>query len=266
MTQATQQTDDSGELTKTEFFERIALEGVTLDGGFYMPAGEGRQRRYHLYDPAAVKGVSQVRGEDGEVVRGEVSNHDEAVVEQVSKSDIEDAVFPKVADGFGAFGLGAASTRPEPDEPDQADSGDGFEHMDMDAVGDTIRANFEEHGFFAEDGDGKTKVVSLAHPEAKLVGYVTGSHVKSLPNDLETVDEYRQVAASALRSADYGGLPHHVEPGDIPIATDAMMAVFKEAGSSMDEATKDRIAQQVRRRWEDGEYDHLRRDDPDEEA
>lgn len=251
--------DDMDELTKSEFFERLKLEGVTLDGDFYMPHGEGRQRRYYKYDPSEVKGFDAVRGDDGDIVAQQVGSHDSAELEKVSKDHMEDVVFPKVRDGIGTFGLiEVESARDE----GQSSSGDvvEYEPMDDDAVVETIEENYEEHGFFTENEEGDQKVVSLAHPEAKLMGYITGSHVKSLPaENLTSVDDYRAAVVHAIGEESGIG-----DTDNVPIATDDMMETFKEAGNSLDEETREKLSSQVEARWEEGSYDHLRKEDDGE--
>lgn len=245
---------EDSSMTKAEFFERLALEGVTIDGVFYMPKGTGRQRRYFKYDPGLIKGLDAVR-EDGEVVAQVVGNHDEAVIEQVDKDHVGDVVYPKVRDGFGAFGPVVTVSE---DEAADSDSEPDYEPLDAEELMETIRSNFAEYGFFAENDDGEQEVVSLAHPDAKLVGYVTGSHVKALPTDeLSSVDGYRQAVFQALEGTDdpEGALEH---PDDVPVATADMMEQFREYGNSLDEETRERLSSQVKARWEDGEYDHLR--------
>jgi len=253
------------DVTNEQFYERLAMDGVTLDGSFYMPEGTGRQRRYFEYDPAEVKGFDAVRGDDGEIVAQKVASHDTAAVEEVGKDHIDEVVKPKVRDGFGSFGF--VRTEVGADEESASAGGGGgdggFEPMDDEETLDTIRDNHDEHGFFAEDGDGEPKVVSLAHPEARLMGYITGSHVGALPADgLSTVDDYRNAVYQALERTDE---PAGVleSPDGVPIMTDDMMETFTEAGNQIkhDEETRERLSKQVEARWEDGEYDHLRGDD-----
>jgi hypothetical protein len=251
--------DEPSEPTKTEFFERIKLEGVTLQGDFYMPHGEGRQRRYYKYDPSAVNGFDAVRGDDREIEAQQVASHDTAHTEQVPKDHIEDVVFPKVRDGFGAFGLVEVESARDEDTPQPGDP-DGREPMDGDEVEETIRQNHDKRGFFAEDDDGDQKVVSLAHPDAELMGYITGSHVKALPADgLTSVDDYRAAVVEAV-----GGEAGITKPGSVPIATDDMMETFEQAGNKLDKEDREKLSRQVEARWEDGEYDHLRKDDEDD--
>jgi len=252
------------ELTKTEFFDRIVLEGVTQDGSFYMPHGTGRQRRYFEYDAGIVKGFDAVR-EDGEVVAQHVANHDEAKMEQIDKDHIEDVVYPKLRDGFGSFGpVVTESAKDEGDAPSGgAPSTEEFEPINDEELEEVIRENFAEHGPFREDDEGEEKVTSLPHPDARPMGYITGSHVKSLPTEsLDTVDDYRQAVYEALATSDDGG-PVFAAPGDVPICTDDMMEKFTHHGNSLDEETRDKISRQVKRRWEDGEYDHLRTTEAD---
>jgi len=271
-----EQTDDDGgdggELTKTEFFDRISMEGVTLDGSFYMPAGIGKQRRFFEYDPELVKGFDALR-ENGDVVAQQVAAHSELEesdgVDQVTKADLEQRVYPKLRDGFGVFGYAAVESEADEDDGPSGSSGSGgYEPIDDDEAETLVRENHSEHGFFTED-DGETKVVSLAHPEARPVGYITGSHVGTLPAEsVSTVDDYRNLVYQAL-SADAGENKHPLadldSPDDVPIMTDDMMETFKESGDKIknDEETRERLSNQVAARWEDGEYDHLRTSDPD---
>lgn len=255
--------DGSDELTQEEFFERVALEGVTLDGSFYMPHGTGKQRRFHEYDPGLVKGFDSVR-EDGETVGQKVANHDEAETDQVGKDTLADAVYPKVRDGFGTFGL--AQIESSAGEPGPDETGFDFDPEDAEELMDTIRENHDETGFFAKDDDGEEKVVSLAHPDGRPMGYITGSHVGSLPwDDLSSVDDYRHAVFQALEGTDdpLGVLPG---PGDVPIAPDELMETCYEAGQKIrdDEETREKLSNQVSARWEDGEYDHLRDDGDDD--
>lgn len=219
-----------GELTREEFLDRLVIEGVTIDGSFYMPKGQGRQRRYFEYDPGLVKGFDSVR-EDGEVVAQQIGNHDEAMIEQVEKDHIMDVVFPKVRDGFGVWG--PAVTESPAARDDSGDAPD-FDPFDAGDVMDTIRENHEEHGFFTEDEDGDEKVVSLADPDARPMGYITGSHVKGLPSeDLDTVDDYRRAVFTALEDTDppAGEL---AAPDDVPLCNDDMMETFRQSGNSQD--------------------------------
>jgi hypothetical protein len=271
-----QQTEDGAEkseMTEAEFQEHLLVEGVTLDGLFYMAHGEGNARRYYCYEPSMVKGFDAVR-EDGQVSMQQVANHEEAVVEQVAKSDIMEKVYPKVADGFGTMGTYVVESNGESDDaPGGPAPEPDYEPLDADELMETIRSNFEEHGFFGTDEEGEEKVVSLAHPDARLMGYITGSHVGALPSEhLSTVDDYRNAVFQALADGDDPLTDELVVPKDVPICTDDMMEVFRNSSNDMDEETRERIAQQVRQRWEDGEYDFLRKDgsgadaEPDGEA
>jgi len=259
------------DITNERFYERLAMDGVTLDGSFYMPEGTGRQRRYFEYDPAEVKGFDAVRDDDGEIVAQKVASHDTAMIENVGKDHIEEVVKPKVREGFGSFGfvrteVGADEESGSAGSADSGGDGD-FEPMDDDETFDTIRENHGEHGFFSEDDDDEPKVVSLAHPDARLMGYITGSHVGALPADgLSTVDDYRDAVYQALERT---GEPEGVleSPDDVPIMTDDMMETFTEAGNQIkhDEETRERLSNQVEARWEDGEYDHLRDEDDEQD-
>lgn len=262
--EADDEEEDSADITKNEFFDRLTLEGVTIDSGFFMARGEGRQRRYFRYDPGLVKGLDPIRGDDGETVAQQVANHEEAVEEQETKDHLEETVFPKVRDGFGIFGLAEVESAEDEGQSPSGDSVD-YEPMTDDEVLETIRENYDEHGMFAEDEEGDEKVVSLAHPEGRLMGYITGSHVKSLPGEgLESVDDYRAAVYQAITSGssyDDSSGEGLERPDDVPIAPDAMMEVFEESGGDVDEETREKLSRQVERRWEDGEYDHLRKDD-----
>lgn len=262
---ANDSTDD--ELTESEFFERLSIEGATTDGGFFMPRGSGRQRRYYRYDPESVKGFDAVRGDDGDVDHQEVAAHDSAVEEQVDKDHMAESVYPQVRDGQGAFGLVRIESASE--EGESPGSGSG-RRIDFEPIADdsdvleTVRRNYDDHGFFGEDEDGETKVVSLAHPDARLMGYITGSHVQSLPAEgMTTVDDYRNAVYQALGAdlSDTDGADPIVDfdsPADVPIMTEDMKDILRESGNSLDEETRDKLSRQVKARWEDGEYDHLR--------
>lgn len=88
----------------------------------------------------------------------------------------------------------------------------------------------------------------------KVVGYLTGSHMKSHDGGPQTVDEYRQFVAEQ----------EDIEPSEVPLAPDELTNVFHEAGE-LDEETRNELAEMNRERWEAGEYDHLRKEDDDEE-
>lgn len=250
MATAKPETEQERDLTQDDFFELVRLEGITIDGTYYKSSGHGKQTRYHAYDPGVVKGLDALR-EDGDVVAQEVSNHEEAFLEDVSKDELKD-VYSRFRDGFGIRGAARVSEPPEDAGSDGGD--DGPEPMSEEETHRLIEDNFEEHGFFAEDEDGEAKVVSLAHPDARLMGYITGSHVKALPNGMESVDDYRRTVAATLR-----GLPdgYDIEPGDVPIAPDALMERFEEWGQQTTESGFD-FAHFNKQRWEDGHYDHLR--------
>jgi hypothetical protein len=266
---AQQHPDDDGdeqdaEETNRDFWDAVNAEGVTIDGDFYMTTGTGRSTRYHRYDPNEVAGFDAVRGEDGEIVTQEVAGHEDAVVEDLNKSDLE-TVADKYEQGFGIRGPAEIKEGTTGGGGSGGGSGGGayddYEPLDDEELKQTIVENFEDNGgtFFAEDDDGDTKVVSLAHPEGRLMGYITGSHVGALPADsIETVDDYRRAVHDAL------DLPEDTSPDDVPICDSDMMETFKEAGSSIAEERREEIAEQVSQRWEDGEYDHLRQDDSDD--
>jgi len=259
--------DDAGEQdaddTDRDFWDAVKAEGVTIDGDFYMTTGTGRSTRYHRYDPNEVAGFDAIR-DDGDIVTQEVAGHENAVVEDLSKSDLE-TIAEKYEQGFGI--RGPAKVKEGTSGGGDASGGgsgggayDDYEPLDDEELRDTIVENFEDNGgsFFAEDDDGDTKVVSLAHPEGRLMGYITGSHVGALPADsIETVDDYRRAVHDAL------DLPEDTSPDDVPICDSDMMETFQEAGSSISDERREEIAQQVEARWEDGEYDHLRQDDED---
>jgi len=83
------------------------------------------------------------------------------------------------------------------------------------------------------------------------VGYLTGSHMKTHEDGRPTtVAAYREAVA-----ADKG-----VDTDEVPLAPDELTEVFERSGEH-DEETLDELAEINRRRWEDGEYDHLRADD-----
>jgi hypothetical protein len=256
-------------VSEDEFFERLRLEGVTITSHFFMPREEDGGTRFYRYDPGLVSGFDPRRDEDGDVVAQEVANHTESVIEEVERDHVEDVVFPKVRDGVGNFGLAVLESA-----EDEGNSGGDvveYEPMGDDETLETIRRNYDKHGVFSEDDGGEQKVVSLAHPDAKLMGYITGSHVKSLPAEsMETVDDYRNAVFQALGAdlsdeEDAEPIVDFDSPDDVPIATDDMMETFEEAGNSIDDETREKLSRQVSRRWEDGAYDHLRGDEGDTE-
>lgn len=243
-------------------------EGITIDSSFYAARGVwDDDPDVYEYDPGLVKGFDAIRDEDDRdnIVGSKVSNHDEAVVDGPVSDDRIEAVLEKFRDGLGIQGP-AVRKEPEPadDEPEPE-----TEPMADEEVAETIRENFAEHGFFAEDEDGDAKVVSLASPDARLMGYITGSHVKALPNGLESVDDYRRAVYQALvgdAATPDDELVSLELPSDVPIATSDMMETFEEAGRSLaeDEDLADRMSGLTKARWEDGEYDHLKNEDPED--
>lgn len=252
--------DDNDAAGDRDFFEAMREEGVTIDGDFYCTTGTGRSTRYHRYDPADVNGLDAVRGDDGDIVAQEVAGHEEAVEETINKGDLM-SVASKFEDGFGVRGPASVTKATRSASGPETD----YEPMDADEVLDTIRENFDETGLFAEDDDGDNKVVSLAHPEARLMGYITGSHVGALPAEaLETVDDYRRAVFEALVAGDHETELELGSPDEVPIAPEETMEKFREAGGDVDEDTREKISQQVQQRWEDGDYDHLRNDEEDD--
>lgn len=257
---------------KDEFFRIVQTEGVTLDGSYYATTGTGKATRYHEYDTQVVSGLARPDGMDEQKAEAagitEVENHEEALLNDLKKADLE-PVFEKYTDGFGHSGIAIQEEAPEPDDED-----DDVPDMTAEEAAETIRQNYDEHGLFAEDEDGEQKVVSLAHPDARLMGYITGSHVGSLPVEgMDSVDDYREAVFHAL-GADLADTDDDAEPivafgspDDVPIATDDMMAKFEASGQRVaeDEDLKEKLSEQVKNRWEDGEYDHLRKEDEEPE-
>lgn len=238
-----QEGDAKNDLSEDGFFDKLKMNGLALDGRFYLPKGVGRQRRFFSYNAADVDGLELVH-DNGAVVGQEVKNHDElqnGAAEMVTKTELVDEVLPKVRDGFGVFGL------PEAEADDAARRGDyPPETMDL------IRDNYAEHGLFVDE-DGQ-KVVSLISDEGRAVGYITGSHVSAVGVEgVESVDDYRKAVHSALPDV-------FSDPAKVPIMTSEMMHRFVMAGDQIaaDERTRAKLAKQTEQRWEDGAYDHLK--------
>ena len=249
------------------FARVLRTEGITIDGSLYaLPGDPGAGPGDALeYDPGLVKGMEPVR-DGGEVVGAAVANGEEALVGDAG--DAIEVVREKFEAGFGI--RGPATVREPPED------GGGGGRTDPDPLDDeeaeaTILDNFVEHEGFFTEVDGEEKVVSLIHPDARPMGYITGSHVKSLPAGVETVDDYRSAVYRALAGEGIVGRPDSPAPwvaeaDDVPIATDDMMETFRDAGDSMTDEQRERTSKRVAQRWEDGEYDHLRKGERDREA
>lgn len=133
------------------------------------------------------------------------------------------------------------------------DNDDEVEARDRDGAVRFARETFagNDYSFGADEGDA---VLSLVTGEE--MGYITGSHVKASPAPVDTVDGYRALVVEAIDVVD--------DEDEVPIAPDALMEEFRSYGGLSDE-TRDELAEINRARWEAGEYDHLRKDDGDDE-
>lgn len=261
--------EEGRDISEDDFFRTVQTEGVLIDGSYYATTGTGKSTRYHEYDSQTVSGLVYPDDVDEDSAKAagitEVKNHEESLVADVKKTDLGD-VYDKYVDGFGHAGIAFQEEAAE----EAAEEDDEPEPMDDDELVENIQELYGATGFFAEDEDGEQKVVSLATREGRLMGYITGSHVGSTPTSLESVDDYRHAVFQSLTgdaATEEDQLADLEGPDEVPIATDGMMEKFKESGQSVqdDEELKEKLSEDVKRRWEDGQYDHLRKDDEDDE-
>ena len=136
------------------------------------------------------------------------------------------------------------------DEDDNSED-DEVESRTRDEALAFVQETVEEHDGCVVTDD---MVVSLVTGDE--MGYITGSHVKASPAPVETVDEYRQLVVQAMDG--------EMATDEVPIAPDGLMEKFKSYGDH-DEDTIEQLSEQNKARWEDGEYDHLRKDDDEDE-